>query len=162
MTMQWTNQSPFGAGGPVLPKSAEICVNLWYCADEDGFIYSLRIHLYTCVGTEEDKLAFLRSRAYLDYLVAKPYPIPDEFHTHLQGTDGKITRLPVIHQDQAVALGGIDHLCFPWLDSIEKGLPAQTELKIPEDPLMGVWALTLDADGKVVPVDAIRGKSGPR
>jgi hypothetical protein len=59
-----------------LPEDAEICANLWYMIDNRGFIYGLRIKLYVCDGSEEEKLCFLRSRAYADYLVATPFPLP--------------------------------------------------------------------------------------
>ena len=61
----------------------EIILKLWYIGDEMGMIYSLRARAYVGTGSDGEKLAFLCSRAALDYLVAQPFPIPDRFHITL-------------------------------------------------------------------------------
>ena len=40
----------------------EIILNLWYVIDDEGLIYSLRARCYVHSGTDEEKLAFLRSQ----------------------------------------------------------------------------------------------------
>ena len=140
-----------------LPQNAEIIANLWYVLDDQGFIYSLRVALYVVGGSEADKLAFLASRAYLDYLVARPFPIPDRFAMTMVDPDGTETTYPVVHHDSMGALGGIEQLFFDALDQLESDLPAQTLLKVPESPLTKVTALVGTEDGQVLPVDAMRG-----
>lgn len=153
--MEWTNQrqSPQSAQ---LPETAEIVANLWYVMDHQGFICSLRIKPYVCGGSDEEKLDFLKSRAYLDYLIAHPFPVPSRFCTTFVEGDGSETKYAIIHHDDAVRLGGIDQLFFDGLDEMQKELPVQTEMKIPESPLIKVTALTVDGNGKIVPCDALR------
>ncbi|WP_298268552.1 hypothetical protein [Geobacter sp.] len=156
--MKWTSQHDSTPQSARLPDTAEIVANLWYVMDNQGFIYSLRIKPYVCGGSDEVKLAFLKSRAYLDYLIARPFSVPQRFCTTIVEGDGSETTYAVIHHDDAIRLGGIDQLFFEGLDELQKDLPAQTELKIPESPLIKVTALTVDENGKIVPCDALRGQ----
>lgn len=153
--MEWTT-NPDSHVAP-LSDTAEIAANLWYVIDDKGFIYSLRIKLYVCEGSDEQKLAFLKSRAFSDYLGARPFPVPDRFSTRFHSSDGTNSKYPVIHHDDAVVLGGIDQLFYDGLDQMQEDLPAQTKLMIPESPLIKVTALTLNGDGRIIPLDAIRG-----
>lgn len=157
--MEWTNERQSIPQSAQLPETAEIVANLWYVMDHQGFIYSLRIKPYVCAGSDEEKLDFLKSRAYLDYLVARPFPVPRRFCTTFVESDGSETTYAVIHHDDAVRLEGIDQLFFEGLDELQKDLPAQTEMKIPESPLIKVTALTVDENGKIIPNDALRGSS---
>lgn len=69
-------------------NNPEIILSLWYIGDELGMIHSLRARAYIGTGSDEEKLAFLRSRAPIDYLVARPFPIAERFHTTLvDGTE---------------------------------------------------------------------------
>lgn len=137
--------------------SAEICCNLWYVVDDMGFIYSLRIKLYVCEGTEDEKNAFLLSRAYRDYLVARSFPVPDRFGTTFVSPEGSGTKLAVVHHDNVERTTGIDQMFFDGFDEMQKALPAQTRLAIPEDPLIRITALTIHpVSGDVVPLDAVR------
>lgn len=72
---------------------AEIILNLWYIHDDAGFIYSLRVRAYVGTGTDAENLAMLQRFANLDYLVARPFPIPDRFHVEIE-EDGKRRRVP--------------------------------------------------------------------
>jgi hypothetical protein len=139
-----------------LSDGAEIVANFWYLIDEEGFIYSLRIKLYVCDGTEDEKLTFLKSRAYCDYLIARPFSIPDRFGTRFVGNDGTETKFPVIHHRGAVVLGGVDHLFWDGVDQMQRDLPAQTRLTISQSPCVKVTALVQDANGNIVPFDTIR------
>lgn len=153
--MKWTNQTLSPAQSARLPESAEIVANLWYVMDDQGFIYSLRIKPYICGGSDDEKLSFLKSRAYLDYLVARPFSVPSRFNTNFIEDDGSETKYAVIHHDDAIRLGGIDQLFFEGLDELQKGLPAQTNLSIPESPLIKVTALVVDGNGNIVPHDSL-------
>ena len=76
----------------------EIIVNLWYLMGNDGLIYSLRGRLYLEAGTDQEKIEKLRSCAGKDYLIARPFPIPQRLYTTLQ-EGGQEKTLPVIHVD---------------------------------------------------------------
>lgn len=150
------SSGPVPGAGAELPDKAEIVANLWYVMDyDDGFIYSLRIMLYVAGGSDEEKLALLRSRAYLDYLVARPFPIPNRFRTTFRNPSGKDVEKPVVHHDSMRSLGGVDQLFFDGLDVMKKDLPAQTSLTIPESPLTKVTALVGLPNGDVIPYDAV-------
>lgn len=155
--MKWTNQTLSPAESARLPDSAEIVANLWYVMDNQGFIYSLRIKPYVCGGSDDEKLSFLKSRAYLDFLIARPFSVPSRFNTNFIEDDGSETKYAVIHHDDAIRLGGIDQLFFEGLDELQKELPAQTKLSIPESPLIKVTALIVDDNGNIVPLDSQRG-----
>lgn len=152
--MQW-NRATTGNTSPDLPKDAEIVTNLWYVMDDQGFIFSLRAMSYVATGTEQEKLSFLASRAYLDYLVARPFSIPSRYESTFVDDGGERTTYAVIHHQSAGAIGGVDQLFFDALDQIQSDLPAQTELQIPESPLIKITALHGSRDGAVMPVDAL-------
>ena len=157
--MQWTSATP-GSINPTLPEDAEIVANLWYVIDHQGFIFSLRVMSYVASGTDQEKLSFLASRAYLDYLVARPFPVPERYASTFVDDDGRHTKLAVVHHDSMKTLGGVDQLFFDALDIIQSDLPMQTRLQIPENPLIKITALQGRRDGSVVPVDALRGDEG--
>ena len=152
--MQWTRATP-GSVSANLPEDAEIVANLWYVIDDQGFIFSLRAMSYVATGTEQEKLSFLASRAYLDYLVARTFSIPTRYGTTFVDNGDERTKYAVIHHDSTAAIGGVDQLFFDALDTIQSDLPAQTELQIPESPLIKVTALHGSRDGAVMPVDAL-------
>lgn len=155
--MKWSAKPTVGRPEATLSGSAEICANLWYVIDDQGFIYSLRIKLYVCDSTEEEKKAFLLSRVYVDYLVARSFPVPERFGTTFITREGPGTKYPVIHHDDALRTGGLDRLFYDAFNVMEKDLPAQTRLSIPESPLIRITALTGPVDGgDIVPLDSIR------
>lgn len=138
-----------------LSESVEIIANLWYVMDDQGFIYSLRIKLYVCEGTDIEKLSFLKSRAYFDYLIGHPFTVPARFNTNFIDGNGSEAKYAVIHHDVAISLGGIDQLFFDGLDELQKKLPTQTRLSIPESPLIKVTALVGEGNGNIVPLDVL-------
>lgn len=141
----------------ILTDDAEIVANLWYVIDDQGFIYSLRVMVYVTTGNEEQKLSFLRSREYLDYMVARPFPVPERFwNRFVDPEDGQATTYPVVHHHSAAVLGGVDQLFFEALDRVGSDLPAQTQLEIPESPLVNVTALYGVEGGRIFPVDALK------
>ncbi|WP_271680965.1 hypothetical protein [Thermomonas mangrovi] len=156
--MQWKKATP-GSVNPNLPDDTEIVANLWYIIDHQGFIYSLRVMCYAATGTDQEKLAFLASRAYLDFLVARPFPVPERYGTTFVGDGGERTKYAVIHHDSTAAIGGVDQLFFDALDTMQSDLPAQTKLQIPESPLIKVTALHGGQDGVITPVDALSGSA---
>jgi hypothetical protein len=67
----------------------EIIVNLWFVHDDLGAIYSLRGRAFVGTGTDEEKLALLERLSWIDYLIAQPFPIPQQFHTHFVTPEGE-------------------------------------------------------------------------
>ena len=63
-------------------SSPEIIMNLWYVIDDLGVIYSLRARCYVHSGSDEEKLAFLRSCAETDFLIAQSFPVPERLAAH--------------------------------------------------------------------------------
>lgn len=157
--MEWTTGFNKDNQARPLSDSAEIIANCWYVVDALGFIYSLRIQIYVCEGSEAQKGEFLKSRAYLDYLVARPFPVPKRFRTRFPD-DGRKAGHLIVHHDAAVALGGLDQLFFERLDQMQQDLPSQSKIAIPQSPLMKITALLRDKDGSIVPLDVI-GDSNP-
>jgi hypothetical protein len=124
--------------------------------DRTGAIYSLRAHPYVVSGSDEEKFAFLRSRAHLDYLVAAPFPVPDGYHgTMLASTaDGSISerRLPVAYHGALDLLGGPIALFRDVFVQVERRLPSQTALTVGPCPRYCLTPLYADDDLRLHPV----------
>ena len=115
----------------------EVIVNLWYVMDEDGIIYSLRAKAYIGIGSEAEKLEFLQQRASLDYLVAEPFEIPQRFYIHIGDMDTSDTTLvPVAHVSMLQTLDSPITLFEDALRIIEDRFPAQSQLDIPQQPIV--------------------------
>ena len=131
-------------------QNAEIILNLWYIYDDTGHIYSLRARCYVGSDSDEEKLALLRQFAPVDYLIAQPFPIPERFHTTFVEGDTK-KKLPVIHITSVEPLGGHEVLFEEAFVELEKQLPAQTRLKIGQQPLLCITPLMIDDSGEIKP-----------
>ncbi len=131
----------------------EIILNLWYVFDDTGMIYSLRARAYVQSGSDEEKLAFLQRLAGIDYLIARPFPIPERYHTTI--TEGKVRKKMPVMLVQALETHGGPVTAADLFDEafkeIEKDLPAQTALSIPEDPLICLTGLRADKAGNIRP-----------
>jgi hypothetical protein len=123
-------------------ENPEITLNLWYVRDEEGYIYSLRARAYIGIGNEEEKLNALWKWALHDYLIARVFPIPEQFH--IEGN-------PIFH------VGALDFLDSPLalfeeaIKTLQAELPSQTSLNIPASPLICVTPLFGDDDGNIYP-----------
>ena len=115
--------------------SREVVLNLWYVRDEEGIIYSLRAKAYVAEGSDEDKLAFLQERARLDYLIAEPFEIPERFHLTI-GLGHNAKKMPVAHVTMLETLDSPIALFEDAIKIIENRFPAQSDLSIPQDPLV--------------------------
>lgn len=113
----------------------EVVLNLWYVRDEEGIIYSLRVKAYLIEGTDEEKLAFLQERARLDYLIAEPFEIPERFHL-TTGVGRNAKRMPVAHVNMLETLDSRIALFEDAFKTIENRFPAQSDLNIPQDPVV--------------------------
>jgi hypothetical protein len=131
----------------------EIILNLWYVFDDTGMIYSLRARPYIQSGSDEEKLAFLQRSARTDYLIARPFPIPERFHSTI--TEGKVRKKMPVMLVQALEIHGGPVTAADLFDEafreIEKDLPAQTTLSIPEEPLICMTGLYADDHGDIRP-----------
>lgn len=123
-------------------ENPEIILNLWYVRDEEGYIYSLRARAYIGMGSEEEKLNALWKWALHDYLIARVFPIPEQFH--IEGNS-------ILH------VGALDFLDDPLalfeeaIKTLQAELPSQTSLNIPASPLICVTPLFGDDDGNIYP-----------
>ena len=134
-------------------EDREVVVNLWYVMDEEGVIYSLRAKAYVAIGSEEEKLEFLRQRAVLDYLVADPFEIPQRFYIGISNleTPDQSTIVPVAHVSLLKTLDSPIALFEDALKVIENGFPAQSQLSIPKHPLVCTTPLMQNSCGIIEP-----------
>lgn len=131
----------------------EIILNLWYVFDDTGVIYSLRARAYVQSGTDEEKLAFFQRFAETDYLIAQSFPIPERFHTTFVESGVK-KKMPVMPNQLLQTQGGPlspGVLFDDAIKEIEKNLPAQTKLSIPETSLICLTPLFADEEGNIRP-----------
>ena len=126
--------------------SSEVVLNLWYVRDDEGVIYSLRAKAYVVEGSDEEKLAFLQGRAALDYLIAESFSVPERFHLVVGAT-----RLPVGHVAMLQTLDSPIALFEDAVRVLEDRFPAQSDLSVPQDPLVCTTPLAQDAAGEIVP-----------
>jgi hypothetical protein len=116
-----------------------------------GMIYSLRGRCYIGLGTDEEKLAFLRKFAERDYLIAQPFPVAKRFHTTFVNGNSRST-LGVADHGWVDVLGGPEILFEEVFVELEKQLLAQTELSIGAQPLICITPLLADEHGNLSPV----------
>lgn len=131
----------------------EIILNLWYIFDDTGMVYSLRARAYVRSGSDEEKLAFLQRFAETDYLIARPFPVPERFHTTVTDGEGK-RKMPVVLMRLLETQGGpvtAADLFGEAFKKIQEDLPAQTRLTIPTDPLICLTGLRANDSGNVRP-----------
>ena len=133
-------------------ENQEIILNLWYVCDDTGLIYSLRARAYIHAGSEEEKLEFLQQLAAVDYLIARPFPVPLRFSTIFL-EDGGNKELPVIPMTSLEPRGPVRIADFfkEAFDEIDKSLPVQTQLKISQKPLLCITPLISDDSGNIYP-----------
>ncbi len=124
----------------------EICLNLWYVRDEEGFIYSLRARAYLLEGSDKDKLNELQRLSTTDYLIARAFPIPARL-----GINGK----PIFHESAFITFDKIG-LFEDAINTLQSELPAQTPFDIPAQPLVCFTPLLGDDDGNIrVKIDEV-------
>jgi hypothetical protein len=128
----------------------EIILNLWYLYDELGAIYSLRARAYVGTGSDDEKLDLLRTFAPYDYLIAQPFPVPERFHTTID-EGGTRQRLPVAMCQLLPHYGSECDLFEDAFQAIEAQLPVQTDLVIPEQPLVCITPIRCTDDGSMQP-----------
>ena len=131
-------------------KTSEVIVNLWYCRDREGFVYSLRAKPYVKSGSEKEKTEFLQERALLDYLIAESFEIPKRFHVRLQ-EENSVDVMPVTHVDMMSTLDSPIALFEDAMKVLESRFPAQSNLRIPQDPIVCNTPLMQDESGRIVP-----------
>ena len=117
----------------------EICLNLWYVRDEEGFIYSLRARAYLLEGNDSDKLRELQRHSKTDYLIARAFPIPARL-----GINGN----PIFHESVFITFDKIK-LFEDAINTLQSELPAQTPFDISDQPLVCFTPLIGDDDGNI-------------
>lgn len=58
---------------------AEVCLNVWHYVDDTGMVMMLAAKAYALRGTDEEKLAVLKSLAATDYLTALQARVPEHY-----------------------------------------------------------------------------------
>ncbi len=127
--------------------SPEIILNLWSVQDSQNIIYSLRARAYLAFGSEEEKLSLLATFAQTDYLIARSFPIPENFHTRINGQ-----LLPVAHAGLLESSVPPLAIYEDAIDALNDDLPGQTDLQIPNDPIVCITVLLPDASGTLRPL----------
>jgi hypothetical protein len=118
----------------------EICLNLWYVRDEEGFIYSLRARAYFLEGSDDDKLRELQRLSLVDYLIAKAFPIPQRYQLDKTGVF-VVRGLQILPTKTALFEDAIQFL--------QSEMPFQTPFDIPDKPLVCITPLIGDDDGNI-------------
>ncbi len=131
-------------------SSRELILNLWYVVDEDGIIFSLRAKVYVGDGSDEDKLAFLRQRAGLDYLVAEPFEVPERFFIEV-GIGAKSKTMEVAHVSMMQTLDSPITLFEDAIQVLHSRIPAQSEVEITQNPLVCTTPLMQNEHGVIEP-----------
>lgn len=132
----------------LLLENPEIIFNFWYVHDEQGFIYSLRARAYVGVGTDEEKVATLRDFAEIDYVIVRPYKIPERFYIEIQ-ENAERKKMPVTHVKILPQLDSPIALFEDAIKDIEANLPAQTKYEVSQNPIMCITPLLGDDDGEI-------------
>jgi len=129
-------------------NNPEIILNLWYVHDEMGIIYSLRARAYVGIGSDQEKLAFLRKFSSVDYLIAKPFPIPQCFQVQIL-PKLPVKNVPVTHVNVLQSLDSNIVIFEDAIKQLESDLPAQSNLSISKTPLVCITPLLGEENGKI-------------
>jgi hypothetical protein len=71
----------------VTDANAEICLNTWFFVDSTGMVIRIAAKAYALKGTDEEKLAILKSLAGTDHLSATQGRIPQRYVTSVDGQE---------------------------------------------------------------------------
>jgi hypothetical protein len=71
----------------VTDTDAEICLNTWFFVDSTGMVIRIASKAYALKGTDEEKLAILKSLAGTDHLSATHGRIPKRYVTTVDGQE---------------------------------------------------------------------------
>ena len=71
----------------VTDADAEICLNTWFFVDSTGMVIRIAAKAYALKGTDEEKLAILKSLAGTDHLSATQGRIPQRYVTSVDGQE---------------------------------------------------------------------------
>lgn len=128
-------------------NTTEICLNLWYIRDVEGFIYSLRARANLLKGSDTEKLRELQRLAKSDFLIAKSFPIPAQY---------SIKGMPICHIEVFEMINKVD-LFKEAILFLQNELPAQTTFDIPDQPLVCITPLLGDESGNIsLKIDEIK------
>ena len=71
----------------VTDAGAEICLNTWFFVDSTGMVIRIAAKAYALKGSDEEKLAILKSLAGTDHLSATQGRIPERYVTTVEGQE---------------------------------------------------------------------------
>ena len=135
-------------------SSHEICLNLWYFADESGVVLRIAGKAYALVGTEAEKLRVLASLVPVDHLTAKIAKVPQSFSVLIDGREmHAATHASAIFQDHTGLFGSL-------MNELESALPKGIcsrngeyeafALRLPQEPLCVTTCVLEREDGELV------------
>ena len=139
-------------------EGPEVTLNLWYVADQDGFVYSLRGRAYLASGPLDEKLVILKTSADVDYLIAADHPIPEEFR--LRDSSGQ----PMDHSHVEILESSTDPLA-PFravVRELQRGIPTSSDLVIPRNPVVCITPLIVTEQEGLLPNYSGRIRLGAR
>lgn len=136
----------------------ELIVNLWAYFEANGsLVYALSGKVYSCVGTDIEKISLLQKLAPTDYVTAKKHQLPDRFSCSY--TDGSV--IPRATFLDAVKEPNIQ-LFNEIFVNLENELPPlikftglemqQIKQSLPESPLVIITVLYEDPEGNIRPM----------
>lgn len=128
----------------------ELVANLWYIHDENGYIFALRARAYLAAGSDEEKLAFLRAFATVDYAIARPFALPEKFYTRVIHPEGERI-VPAVHVTYLHHRGGEAALFDEAMEALQAELPANSGLQFGASPLVCITPLEWDGAERVWP-----------
>lgn len=144
--------------GPSYEK-AEIVLNLWAYADEQGYVRRLAGKCYALHGSDAEKLVILRALSKSDFISAVWEDVPINYG--VINADGSET-LGVATTNEVIDLHASGHLFGELLNRLERELPEQLVcindtykrivLMIPQDPLVIRTIVIERSDGQLVPL----------
>ena len=111
----------------VTDTNAEICLNTWFFVDSTGMVIRIAAKAYALKGTDEEKLAILKSLAGTDHLSATHGRIPKRYVTTNDGLQLPVARHQAVFvaENPKVVLQSRVHLglcCFCVLGQIVEAI----------------------------------------
>ena len=133
---------------------AEICLNLWYFPDQQGIVLRIAAKAYALKGSDQEKLAVLKSLSGTDHLTATWDGVPKN-----QVIDQDDRRMEGATHAYAVPMM-VTSLFGDLINKVEKQLPVvlrecdgdyvKNIQKIPQEPLTVITAVHETPDGRLV------------
>ena len=139
--------------------NAEVVLNLWAYATQEGYVMRLAGKSYVMQGSDEDKLALLRTLSGTDFLSAPWQKVPKSYT--LNSADGRtmegIVSLSTLHNplEHSYLFGSlIEELArtLPMQLCNHSGEYKQFQMPLPDSPLTVTTTVVEYEDGRLIPM----------